>query len=321
MKKLLGILLILFMTTSVFSEETTPFRKYYDNGKLQITGNKLQKTGTKHGEWTYYFENGKLMRTEKYEDGKIISKKGLTRFEKVFEKEELGWNFQTLKGVGFIDENGKKSGDWKFYGESGDLRRIGSYKDGQKVGEWKYYHDNGKLKEIGSYEAGKQEIEDKRYSENDVSKSISSDNDRKKEVNWADPIQRMQMSMEIMKALVRISSNYDRNKVGQWKFYNKNGELSGISFWKDGKRTRKGEWKFYHNGKLRETGSYKLGKREGEWKSYHDNGKLSEIVSYKDGKKEGEWKSYYDNGKLAQIVFYKDGKIEEGWSTPMEEEE
>ena len=106
MKNLLRIFLIIFATTSVFSEETTPFRKYYDNEKPEVLGSHLEKSGKKHGEWTYYFEDGKLMRTEKYEDGKLISKKGLTKIEKVFEKEELGWNFRPLKGVGFIDEKG-----------------------------------------------------------------------------------------------------------------------------------------------------------------------------------------------------------------------
>ena len=132
MNKLLGILLIISMTTSVFSEETTPFRKYYDNGNLEITGNKLEKSGKKHGEWTYYFEDGKLMRTEKYEDGKLISKKGLTRFEKVFEKEYLGWK-GPVKVVGFVDENDKKSGEWKLYKEDGEVFRIHHYKNGEII--------------------------------------------------------------------------------------------------------------------------------------------------------------------------------------------
>jgi antitoxin component YwqK of YwqJK toxin-antitoxin module len=34
------------------------------------------------------------------------------------------------------------------------------------------------------------------------------------------------------------------------------------------------------------------GKKEGIYKSYHENGKLEEICNYIDGKKEGEYKYY-----------------------------
>ena len=55
------------------------------------------------------------------------------------------------------------------------------------------------------------------------------------------------------------------------------------------------------------TGLCKDGKREGEWKKYHDNGKLKSIGSYKDGKRDGEWKWYYENGKLEKIGVFKNG--------------
>jgi antitoxin component YwqK of YwqJK toxin-antitoxin module len=42
---------------------------YYQNGKLQVSGN--YKNGQKNGDWKYYDESGKLIRTEKYSDGKL----------------------------------------------------------------------------------------------------------------------------------------------------------------------------------------------------------------------------------------------------------
>jgi antitoxin component YwqK of YwqJK toxin-antitoxin module len=41
---------------------------YYQNGKLQVSGTYLNNQKT--GEWKYYDESGKLLRTEKYKDGK-----------------------------------------------------------------------------------------------------------------------------------------------------------------------------------------------------------------------------------------------------------
>ena len=37
--------------------------------------------------------------------------------------------------------------------------------------------------------------------------------------------------------------------------------------------------------------------------------KLGSIGSYKDGKREGEWKFYKENGKLEKIVHYKNGEL------------
>ena len=44
------------------------------------------------------------------------------------------------------------------------------------------------------------------------------------------------------------------------------------------------------NGKLWWIDNYKNGKREGEWKWYHETGKLEEIGNFKNGKQEGEMK-------------------------------
>ncbi len=51
-----------------------------------------------------------------------------------------------------------------------------------------------------------------------------------------------------------------------------------------------------------------LGKKNGIFKSYHDNGKLKEEVNYIDGKMNGIYKSYHENGQLWEEVNYIDGK-------------
>ncbi len=220
MKKLLPLLCITSLFLSgCFQEKTTPVRKYYENGEPKVLGYYLEKTGKKHGEWTYYFENGKLMRTEKYEDGKLISKKGLTRFEKVFEKGELVWH-KPINGVGFVDENNKKSGEWKFYDENGKLRQIGSYMDGKREGEWKHYHKNGKLSDIGSYRDGKQEGGWKEYDESG----------ELRDGEW----KRYYENGE----LLSIGSYKAGKKEGEFKFYRDNGKLLLIFHYRNGERIR-----------------------------------------------------------------------------------
>jgi antitoxin component YwqK of YwqJK toxin-antitoxin module len=59
--------------------------------------------------------------------------------------------------------------------------------------------------------------------------------------------------------------------------------------------------------------TFRRGKSEGPYVSYHENGQLLEKGSYKDGKPEGPWVSYWDNGQFRSKGNYKDGKKEGPW--------
>ncbi|SFN50755.1 MORN repeat variant [Paenimyroides ummariense] len=68
-----------------------------------------------------------------------------------------------IKESGKYDQNGKQTGEWKFYTQSGDLESIGQYANGEKHGEWNDYYSNGKLLRTGNYQNGKQIGEWKTY--------------------------------------------------------------------------------------------------------------------------------------------------------------
>ena len=54
-----------------------------------------------------------------------------------------------------------------------------------------------------------------------------------------------------------------------------------------------------------------FGKKEGIYKSYHDNGQLWEEINYINGKMNGIYKSYYSNGELEfEVNYIDDIKIE-----------
>ena len=57
-----------------------------------------------------------------------------------------------------------------------------------------------------------------------------------------------------------------------------------------------------------EQGSFKKGKREGAWVSYHDNGRIRDKGDYKDGKMESHWVMYHYNGQLGKKGDYKNGQ-------------
>lgn len=100
----------------------------------------------------------------------------------------------------------------------------------------------------------------------------------------------------------------DEKKVGEWKFYYKNGQLSSIGSYRDEKRI--GEWKFYYeNGQLRSEGKFKNDKRIDAWKSYDKNGQLESIEKY-ENENVVELQEYYKNGKLKHITkYHKNGEF------------
>ena len=58
--------------------------------------------------------------------------------------------------------------------------------------------------------------------------------------------------------------------------------------------------------------SYKNGKQNGLWETFHKDGQLSERVNYKNGIKHGLWEKFYDNGQLKTKVNYNNGKLIDG---------
>ena len=88
------------------------------------------------------------------------------------------------------------------------------------------------------------------------------------------------------------------------------GEVTGSEqgSFKNGKRD--GAWVTYHeNGQLQSKGNYKNGKWDGAWVYYHDHGQFWSKGNYKNGKKEGTWVDYQRDGTVWEFITgtYKDG--------------
>ena len=71
---------------------------------------------------------------------------------------------------------------------------------------------------------------------------------------------------------------------------------------------------YYSNKKLAYTREGKLDEdynlfTNGKYTEYYKNGQMKVQGSYKEGKRDGEFKAFLKNGKSAGFVFYKDGKI------------
>lgn len=96
---------------------------------------------------------------------------------------------------------------------------------------------------------------------------------------------------------------------GAWQkfsfYYNPNNTVNGYGLQNE-KGQLVGVWKFLHsNGRLRSTGNYSDGKRDGKWVWYYEhNGAVEDRTLYKDGKFEGQSISYREDGTVFQINTY-----------------
>ena len=78
----------------------------------------------------------------------------------------------------------------------------------------------------------------------------------------------------------------------------------------DGKKN--GEFKLYHeNGILEMEGKIKDNKNTGLWRYYYNDGELESEGSFKNDLAEGKWLWYYPSGKLKESAMFKDG-VREG---------
>ena len=103
----------------------------------------------------------------------------------------------------------------------------------------------------------------------------------------------------------------EKGFYGLYRRYDKNGNLSIYTYAIDGKNTDSG---YYSDGNLAYIQEVKIIKGKdsilhGKYIEYYKNGQIKVQGSYKEGKRDGEFKAFLRNGKSAGSVFYKDGKI------------
>ena len=108
-----------------------------------------------------------------------------------------------------------------------------------------------------------------------------------------------------------LTSETEKDLYALYRKYDSNGNLFIYSYAIDGKNTDKG---YYSDGNLAYIQEVKIieGKEpilHGKYIEYYKNGQIKVQGSYKKGKRDGEFKVFLRNGKSAGSVFYKDGKI------------
>ena len=111
---------------------------------------------------------------EKYENGKLLEKKGYSRKNKIITKITTVKNHTYIeefyesgkpKVTGYYNE-GLKDSIWIYFNtekkkikeeayKNNKLTRSGNYKNNKKNGEWNYYYNDGEYQKIETYKNGK----------------------------------------------------------------------------------------------------------------------------------------------------------------------
>jgi antitoxin component YwqK of YwqJK toxin-antitoxin module len=221
----------------------------------------------------------------------------------------------------YID--GLKSGNWKIYDLTSTLKSAGNYSNNKKTGVWSYYYSkygslydapevySGKLYLTETYENGLKNGESIRYSSLEDIKVLC-DTMESRNFNPRDTCYKKVFNKEYQ------------------SLYLKNDELHGPCLIKDstgiitfqgnfilGKKN--GEWlESYVNELIDnkpfyifEKGSYKEGKRIGNWKEFANEDFIWNISNYTDGKLNGKYTSFYKNGNPQEIKQFVNGYLKE----------
>lgn len=243
---------------------------YYKDGKQKVIQTYLNNKP--HGIRREYSEEGKVIQGYLFNEGEII-------------------------GIGIIDENGKKQGswqelysigkikaegsyvdskpinNWKYYFPSGKIEMIGSYNGkGQKIGQWKWLYENGNVLREENYENGKMEGLYVEYDENGNILSKGEFLDDKEEGKWiihyGDFLEEGTYKEGLREEI--WTGTYDNgNKAYEVIFHDDNPDGNFKSYWP--------------NGKLKETGTYILGRKHGLWQKYDELGMMYLTITYRKG--------------------------------------
>ena len=150
---------------------------------------------------------------------------------------------------GKYDGKGRPDGEWKWYFETGQLKREESFKNGQEHGWLTEYNDSGAVILKGEFVDGKEEGE------------------------WIYEI-----------GDHREVGNYEYGaKMGVWKHtYLTTDKLKFEGEYFDDLPQNKHTWYFDSGQKMLE-GKYVSGVKEGEWRRYNDDGTILISIEYKSG--------------------------------------
>lgn len=285
------------------------WKNFYESGILKNECN--YSDDKKNGFYKEYSLSGSLLNTEKYVKGEL--QKDVPELTKLDMKTEYyqggnikyygGFKNGVAEGVhrdyaitgevtnakiykdgvltaeGILDDFGHEQGQWKEYHPNGQIKSKGEYKDGKRINDWVFFYSNGKIEQKGNY--------DKKGRAQGIWIWYYDDGKILREENYVDDLQEGIMVEYGDTGNVITKGNY----------------IEGL---------KEGPW-IYEIGDYKETGEYKLNKRQDLWKHFYNNGALRFEGNFIDGNPDGKHKYFYPDGKVKEEGRYTMGVKQDDW--------
>ena len=291
------------------------FLFWYDKQRIKIKSHKVFNNGKRNGRWTFWNENGNIVRTGSYAAGKRDGSYAYY-FNDGSKKEEGAW------------KNDQRDGLWVKYSNNGNTQKEGTYSNGKKDGVWTSWNDKGLVASKYLYEKNK--VIDKwsfkyQYYSNGNEKTLKSTRNNK-----LDGEQTIWYQNGQMKSIGNYTTGKENGDFQEWY---ENGQMqSKVNYLNGNMDGTYSEW--FDNGQMRQQGSYVdnefylttrwnneggilIKDGNGKWVGKNAEGRKLWAKEYQDGRLISDWEykyDYYDNGQIKKESSFQGGQ-EDGEST------
>lgn len=258
--------------------------------------------GELNGERSFFDVEGKILRTDIYEEGRFIGTRSYTADGEVYFETRIDTGLTLLEvpfpGTDVLErsiryEYGVANGPARWYYPNGDVFVEGEYLEDQRHGTWKWYHTNGKLRTVYTYMQGNLQGTTRRFHENgeldNIDFFVGNESDT--------------LETDFTEAgTVQTRSPYQGGiRHGLAEYYSEDGKLQMVR-------------RYYHGridsiGWLDSSGeSYKWiaidPQKRTEVTTYYPNGKKARSFTLDKGNFDGPYRKYFDNGQPEEVTIY-----------------
>ncbi|MBL7110843.1 MAG: hypothetical protein ISS19_02740 [Bacteroidales bacterium] len=252
-------------------------KEYYADGSVKAT--RLYRNGILEGISIEFSPEGTIVSATEYRHGSVAGEGLVLEDGSRTGHWKEYYSGGSLKAEGNYD-NGKKTGAWKYYHVNGKIEQTGVYnKEGKPEGTWRWYYDSGQLLREENYYRGKKDGLSEEYDEEGILIEQGEYLDGLEDGPW----------FQLIGDFYQRGSYRDGLRTGLWVSYQlhkgEKGTDSLVIFkgdfledLPDGKHSY-----YWDNGKVRDEGTYVIGKKEGDWIKYNYDGTLFLIISYING--------------------------------------
>ena len=156
---------------------------FYDSIQTQVSSKGVYIDNKREGIWTEYFKNGKPRSMFTYKNNHIdgaakifyetggIAEEGIWRTNRWIGEYHYYKPSGSLAYEWYFDENGRRTGEQKYYYDNGKLRLSGLWDNGKEVGRITEYYENGKVKLESDWVDGKSDGVMREYAANGTLKA------------------------------------------------------------------------------------------------------------------------------------------------------